>query len=94
MPPSRSANAYGGGRLRWFGGREWRGWSMRIAASAGATVTLRAAAVAAAAGTLVELIEGCDKSIATCAARFGNAANFRGEPYLPGIDLLTRYPGA
>ena len=42
----------------------------------------------------VELIEGCDKSLATCAARFGNAANFRGEPYLPGMDLLTRYPGA
>ena len=44
-------------------------------------------------GALVELIEGCDKSIATCAARFGNALNFRGEPYLPGVDLLTRYPG-
>ncbi|MBS0285228.1 MAG: hypothetical protein JSS15_12490 [Proteobacteria bacterium] len=26
-------------------------------------------------------------------ATVGNAANFRGEPYLPGIDLLTRYPG-
>ena len=45
-------------------------------------------------GALIELIEGCDKSLATCAARFGNAINFRGEPYLPGIDLLTRYPGA
>ena len=21
-------------------------------------------------------------------------ANFRGEPHLPGMDLLTRYPGA
>jgi len=29
----------------------------------------------------------------TCSARFGNAVNFRGEPYLPGNDLLTRYPG-
>jgi hypothetical protein len=45
-------------------------------------------------GELVEVIEGCDKTIATCAGRFANAANFRGEPYLPGIDLLTRYPGA
>ena len=26
--------------------------------------------------------------------RFANAATCRGEPYLPGIDLLTRYPGA
>lgn len=45
-------------------------------------------------GTPVELTEGCDKQIATCSARFGNAVNFRGEPHLPGNDLLTRYPGA
>lgn len=45
-------------------------------------------------GTRAELIEGCDKIIATCANRFNNAVNFRGEPYLPGNDLLTRYPGA
>jgi uncharacterized phage protein (TIGR02218 family) len=38
-----------------------------------------------------ELREGCDHTIATCAARFGNAANFRGEPFLPGNDLLARY---
>lgn len=45
-------------------------------------------------GALVHLVEGCDKRIATCADRFANAVNFRGEPYLPGNDLLTRYPGA
>ena len=66
-----------------------------MAGSAGAVVTLREApAFAAAAGTLVEVTEGCDRTLATCAGRFGNAANFRGEPYLPGLDLLTRYPGA
>lgn len=41
----------------------------------------------------VEIIMGCDKSIATCSNRFQNSINFRGEPYLPGNDLLTRYPG-
>ena len=45
-------------------------------------------------GTLIELIEGCDKRFETCRDRFANALNFRGEPHLPGIDLLTRYPGA
>ena len=45
-------------------------------------------------GTPIELVEGCDKLLATCSARFANAANFRGEPHLPGNDLLTRYPGA
>lgn len=89
-----SANAYGGGLLRWMSGANG-GLESAIAASAGTSVTLRAPPVfEVAAGTLVELIEGCDKSLATCAARFGNVLNFRGEPYLPGMDLLTRYPGA
>ena len=89
-----SSDAYGGGLLRWIGGAN-SGLHGAIAASDGAQVTLRGEpAMPVAAGDLVELIEGCDKSMATCAARFGNAANFRGEPYLPGIDLLTRYPGA
>ena len=51
-------------------------------------------AFAVAAGTLALLTEGCDRQMATCAGRFGNGVNFRGEPYLPGMDLLTRYPGA
>lgn len=38
------------------------------------------------------IIEGCDHLLATCGNRFDNAANFRGEPFLPGNDLLTRYP--
>ena len=86
--------AHAGGRLRWFGGGNGglEGW---IAASAGSALTLRTPpAFPVGPGTLVEVIEGCDKSLATCAGRFGNAVNFRGEPYLPGIDLLTRYPGA
>ena len=44
--------------------------------------------------TAVEIREGCDKRFETCIGRFQNAANFRGEPHLPGNDLLTRYPGA
>ena len=42
-------------------------------------------------GTRVELREGCDHTIATCADRFDNALNFRGEPFLPGNDLLARH---
>lgn len=45
-------------------------------------------------GTRVMLTQGCNKNFATCRDRFANAVNFRGEPYLPGNDLLTRYPGA
>jgi uncharacterized phage protein (TIGR02218 family) len=46
------------------------------------------------AGCRVALREGCDKRFETCVGRFANAVNFRGEPHLPGNDLLTRYPGA
>lgn len=84
------AGAYAQGRLRWFDGGNG-GLESAIASSDGATLELRTApAFPVAAGALVELIEGCDGSLATCAGRFGNAANFRGEPYLPGVDLLTR----
>ncbi|WP_066798789.1 DUF2163 domain-containing protein [Sphingomonas soli] len=86
-----SANCYGGGRLRWFGGAN-AGLEDAIAHSEGATVTLRRPPRFESMGR-VELIEGCDKSLATCMGRFGNVLNFRGEPYLPGTDLLTRYPG-
>ena len=41
----------------------------------------------------ISILMGCDKSIRTCSNRFQNSVNFRGEPYLPGNDLLTRYPG-
>ena len=43
-------------------------------------------------GLRVLIRQGCDKTIATCASRFGNAINFRGEPFLPGNDLLAQYP--
>lgn len=87
------ANAYGGGRLRWFGSAN-SGLDDAILRSEGDVVTLQRPPRFDGAGALVELIEGCDGRLETCAGRFGNAANFRGEPYLPGTDLLTRYPGA
>ncbi|GAA0269900.1 hypothetical protein GCM10009127_07380 [Alteraurantiacibacter aestuarii] len=43
-------------------------------------------------GARAVLREGCDHTIATCAGRFSNAANFQGEPFMPGNDLLSRYP--
>jgi uncharacterized phage protein (TIGR02218 family) len=87
------AGGWAGGRLRWLTGGN-SGLEDAIAASDGATVTLRRVPRFDAMDALVEVSEGCDKSIETCAGRFANAVNFRGEPYLPGTDLLTRYPGA
>lgn len=92
--PSTGSGLYGYGRLRWIGGAN-SGLESPILRSDGLRLTLRERPpLPAAVGDLVELREGCDKRLATCAGRFANAENFRGEPHLPGIDLLTRYPGA
>lgn len=87
-------NVYGYGRLRWLNGPN-AGLETALLSSVGETLSLREPApFAAGIGDLVEIVEGCDKRLSTCVARFANAANFRGEPHLPGMDLLTRYPGA
>ena len=39
-------------------------------------------------GDTYSAIAGCDKRMDTCAGRFANAVNFRGEPHLPGNDRL------
>jgi uncharacterized phage protein (TIGR02218 family) len=82
------------GRLRFISGANC-GLTNVILAAEGTTVRVRDLPRAGVeAGCRVELREGCDKRFETCVERFANAANFRGEPHLPGNDLLTRYPGA
>lgn len=38
-------------------------------------------------GDTFDIVKGCDHSIEVCVT-FNNAVNFRGEPYLPGLDFL------
>ncbi|WP_420820367.1 DUF2163 domain-containing protein [Sphingobium terrigena] len=88
------AGHYAFGTLRWLGGAN-AGLVQAVVDNGADGVTLAdPPAFAVMAGTLALLTEGCDRQMATCAGRFGNGVNFRGEPYLPGMDLLTRYPGA
>jgi uncharacterized phage protein (TIGR02218 family) len=90
---SAADGAYVAGRLRWLDGPN-SGIDSPIVASSGGVLTLREPPYfTVATGTRVELIEGCDRRFSTCVERFANAANFRGEPHLPGNDLLTRYGG-
>lgn len=82
------------GRLRYMSGANC-GLSTVVLSAGGSVITVRDLPRAAVeSGCRVELREGCDKRFATCVGRFANAINFRGEPHLPGNDLLTRYPGA
>ncbi len=79
------------GRLRFTAGPQ-TGVAFGIIGADGDWLTLDRPLVAGTPlGTRTELREGCDHTFATCADRFGNATNFRGEPFLPGNDLLARY---
>ena len=81
------------GRLRWADG-PYAGLATQIIGAEGGDLLLADAPVHAMPDPVrVELTQGCDRRFATCSARFANAANFRGEPHLPGADLLLRYGG-
>jgi uncharacterized phage protein (TIGR02218 family) len=43
-------------------------------------------------GDMIRLEPGCDRRADTCRAKFGNFANFRGFPHIPGEDWLISYP--
>lgn len=82
----------GNGFLRWLDGPS-AGARMDVTRTDETGVTLdRSLDPATAVGTRVLVREGCDHTFASCSGRFGNGANFRGEPFLPGNDLIARYP--
>ena len=80
------------GELRWLDGPAVGLRQAIIADEAGMLVLDSGIPAGVREGTRVQLREGCDRTIATCATRFANAVNFRGEPFLPGNDLVARYP--
>jgi len=87
------ADGMGFGEMMWIEGANC-GLASPVIAADGAVLHLaEAPAFAPTEPVRVRLIEGCDRQLATCRDRFGNAVNFRGEAHLPGNDLLTRYPG-
>ncbi len=44
-------------------------------------------------GDKYEVYRGCDKTTSDCKTTFGNIINFRGEPFIPGIDEVSRFGG-
>lgn len=39
-------------------------------------------------GDTFSVYAGCDKSLATCSAKFGNASRFRGQPFVPAPETV------
>jgi uncharacterized phage protein (TIGR02218 family) len=80
-----------GGTIRWLDG-PYAGLAMGVVGNVDGALVLGAPLdQAIASGTRVLVMQGCDHTLTTCAQRFGNAINFRGEPFLPGNDLVVRY---
>lgn len=44
-------------------------------------------------GDTFTIVAGCDKTFNTCRSTFNNSLNFRGEPYLPGMDKMLETSG-
>jgi uncharacterized phage protein (TIGR02218 family) len=87
-----AADAMRDGSLRWLDGPH-AGLAMEVVvADASGLVLDLDLDPALQAGARARLREGCDHTVQTCQARFANAVNFQGEPFLPGNDLLARYP--
>lgn len=81
-----------GGWLRWIDGPQAGLTTAVVLAGADGLVLDTPLDPALAPGTRAVVREGCDHQLDTCATRFANAVNFQGEPFLPGNDLLSRYP--
>jgi len=92
---AEAAGTYSGGVLTWTSGLN-AGLKSEVKAhtAGGALSLLFPLPYAPAVGDAYSLVPGCDKTIATCASKFSNALNFRGEPWVPGADAIVQVGGA
>jgi len=83
------------GLLTWTSGaNSGRKMEIKRHSNAQGTVTLELAlpmAAAIEAGDAFTAQAGCDKSFATCQARFSNGSNFGGFPHIPGNQVIIGY---
>jgi len=85
---------FGGGVLSWTSGAN-AGAVARVVRHAGDDIELAAAPrFAIEAGDALRVTAGCDKSFATCGAKFSNRDNFRGFPHMPGPDAVLAGPAS
>jgi uncharacterized phage protein (TIGR02218 family) len=91
--PAQSNGLFAYGSVRWLTGENT---GLQVDIVSNSTNQIRLAIEppnVAVEGEMLLITQGCNKTMETCSSRFGNALNFRGEPFLPGNDLLTRYRG-
>jgi uncharacterized phage protein (TIGR02218 family) len=85
---TQAAGYFSGGEVQWLTGAN-AGRRMEIKEFSNTQITLVLPMPNnVTVGDTFNAIAGCDKTIATCIAKFNNAVNFRGEPYVPGMDKM------
>jgi uncharacterized phage protein (TIGR02218 family) len=85
-----------GGMLTWSAGAN-AGLEMEVkdyTASSGLLVLQLLMPYPVEAGDTFSVHAGCNKALQTCIDKFDNVLNFRGEPYVPGLDRTLRTGGA
>lgn len=78
------------GTLKWLTGAN-AGYTMEVKEFAPGVVTLALPMeYPIVVGDTYSITAGCDKQFGTCRDRYSNVVHFRGEPYIPGIDMVIR----
>lgn len=86
---SEDVNWFQGGKITWLTGLN-AGLSMEVQAfSSGQFILSIPMPYDVTIGDTYSVYKGCDKSLATCTDVFNNVINFRGFPYIPGLDRLS-----
>jgi hypothetical protein len=81
------------GKVKWLTGAN-AGLTSEVKAFAPGVVTLALQPPnAIAAGDTYTITAGCDKLPGTCSGRFNNLIHFRGEPFIPGQDVMISPKG-
>jgi hypothetical protein len=81
------------GTVKFLSGQN-AGFSMEVKTFSPGVVTLAMAMpFPIAVGDTYTITAGCDRQIGTCFTRYNNIVHFRGEPYIPGPDLLLTPQG-
>jgi uncharacterized phage protein (TIGR02218 family) len=89
---SEADDYWNGGLVTWTSGAN-QGHKMEIGTfTAGVFSLYLPMSGVIAVGDTYNLRPGCDKSFTTCKNRYNNGNNFRGEPYIPGTDVVYNYP--
>lgn len=73
---------FAGGYIEWISS-EGVAERRAIRDQVGAVLTVNFQAAGLAVGTIVDVFPGCDHTLATCSAKFGNGLGYGGMPYIP-----------